>query len=56
MILGYGDCNDVDRLKDDGVLRHVLDGDLVSQSTLSRFENIVTLWKVFKLSGLLVDS
>ena len=49
LILGYEDCNDVDRLKDDGALGHVLGGDLASQPTLSRFENGVTFPEVYDL-------
>ena len=56
LTLGYEDCNDVDRLKDDGALGHVLGGALASQSTLSRFENDVTFGEICELSEQLVDS
>ena len=56
LILGYEDCNDVERLKDDSARIHVLGGELASQSTLSRFENDVTLREAYELSEQLVDS
>ena len=56
LILGYEDCNDVERLKDDGALCHVLGGDLASQPTLSRFENDVTFREVYELLDQMVVS
>ena len=38
-MLGYQDCNDEKHLKNDPILKEVLEGDLCSQPTLSRFEN-----------------
>ena len=39
MMLGYEDTNDVSRLQYDPLFKDVLQGDLASQPTLSRFEN-----------------
>jgi hypothetical protein len=39
MMHGYEDANDADYLKDDPVLQAILEGDVVSQPTISRFEN-----------------
>lgn len=36
---GYQDANDADYLKADPVVQAILDGDIVSQPTISRFEN-----------------
>ena len=36
LILGHEDCNDVERLKDDGALGHVLGGAIASQPTLTQ--------------------
>ena len=39
IMLGYEDANDVDYLKNDPLLQDVLEGELASQPTISRFEN-----------------
>jgi hypothetical protein len=39
MMLGYEDANDVTHLQHDPLFKDVLQGDLASQPTISRFEN-----------------
>jgi hypothetical protein len=39
MMLGYEDANDVTHLQHDLLFKDVLQGDLASQPTISRFEN-----------------
>ena len=39
LIQGYEDANDVNHLKSDPLLPHVLEGEMASQPTISRFEN-----------------
>lgn len=49
MALGYQDCNDAKFLHDDPVMQEVLGGDLCSQPTLCRLENMMdrkTLWSI----------
>lgn len=40
IMLGYEDANDVKYLKNDPLLQDILEGDLASQPTISRFERI----------------
>lgn len=55
LMQGYQDCNDVRHLQNDPLLKDVLEGDLASQPTLSRFENSVDKHSVFSLCGAWVD-
>ena len=41
MMQGYEDANDVEHLKNDPILKSVLEGDLASQPTVFRFENSI---------------
>jgi len=52
---GYEDCNDVSMLKNDPVIKHILEGDLASQPTLSRFENRLNKSDIFALSYAWID-
>ncbi|BAV94349.1 hypothetical protein JBKA6_0336 [Ichthyobacterium seriolicida] len=47
-MLGYQDANDVNHLQKDPLLKDVLQGDLASQPTISRFENSLDKQAVFK--------
>lgn len=49
LMQGYEDCNDVLHLKHDPVYKDILDGDLASQPTLSRFENGIDRQTLFVL-------
>ena len=49
MMHGYEDANDASYLKHDPVLKTILDGDVVSQPTISRFENSIDKHIVFKI-------
>ncbi len=49
MMQGYEDANDAAYLKNDPVLKTILDGDLASQPTVSRFENNVDKHTIFKV-------
>jgi len=46
--LGYEDGNDVNHLKNDPAFQHVLDGELASQPTLSRFENSLRMSEIWR--------
>lgn len=50
MVLGYDDCNDEKYLRNDPVISEALDDDLATQSTLSRFENSLTISDIYRLS------
>ncbi len=54
-MLGYEDTNDVDSLKRDPLFQDVLEGDLASQPTLSRFENRLTKQAIFDLAYAWID-
>ncbi|KAA1243201.1 transposase [Aquimarina sp. RZ0] len=41
LMQGYEDCNDVFHLQHDPLYKDILEGDLASQPTLSRFENSI---------------
>ena len=56
MMLGYEDTNDVNHLKNDPLFKDVLQGDLASQPTISRFENSFDKWSIFELSNAWVDN
>ena len=49
LVQGYRDCNDVGRLQNDPLFKDVLNGDLASQPTLSRFENRMNLRAAFSI-------
>ena len=55
MMLGYEDANDVTHLKHDPLFKDVLQGDLASQPTISRFENSLDKRSIFELSNAWVD-
>ncbi|BAV95233.1 IS1380 family transposase [Ichthyobacterium seriolicida] len=48
IMLGYEDANDVNHLHNDPLFKDVLQGDLASQPTISRFENSFDKQAVFK--------
>ena len=54
-MLGYEDANDVDYLKNDPLLQDVLEGELASQPTISRFENTMNKHTIFELCYTWVD-
>lgn len=49
LMQGYQDANDVNYLKNDPLLKDILEGDLASQPTMSRFENSVDKHSVFAM-------
>ncbi len=49
MMQGYEDANDVHQLKNDPILRTVLEGELASQPTVSRFENSIDKQGIFSI-------
>jgi hypothetical protein len=49
LMLGYEDANDVTHLQHDPLFKDVLQGDLASQPTISRFENSFDKQSIFKL-------
>ena len=55
IMLGYEDANDVEHLKNDPLFKDILQGDLASQPTISRFENSMDRNSFFELSNLWVD-
>jgi len=55
LMQGYEDCNDVHQLKNDPLLKDVLDGELASQPSLSRFENSLDKHAIFGLCYAWVD-
>lgn len=55
MMLGYEDANDVNHLKHDTLFKDVLQGDLASQPTISRFENSLDKQSIFELCNVWVD-
>ncbi|WP_457619102.1 IS1380 family transposase [Lutibacter sp.] len=56
LMLGYEDANDVNHLKNDPLFKDVLQGDLASQPTISRFENSLDKHTIFKLCNTWVDN
>ena len=54
--LGWEDCNDADRLREDPLYSLALGSSLASQPMLSRFENWVDTKALYRMSGVLVDS
>ena len=55
MMLGYEDANDVTHLQHDPLFKDVLQGDLASQPTISRFENSLDKHAVFELCNAWVE-
>jgi hypothetical protein len=55
MIQGYEDANDVIHLKKDPIIKDVLQGDLASQPTISRFENTMDRKALWEMSNFWVD-
>ncbi len=55
LIQGYEDANDVKYLKDDPLLKDVLEGELASQSTISRLENSLDKHSIFAICYAWVD-
>lgn len=55
MMLGYEDANDVFHLQQDPLFKDVLQGDLASQPTISRFENSLDKHSIFELSHFWID-
>lgn len=55
LMQGYEDTNDVGHLKNDPLYRDVLEGELASQPTLSRFENSLDKRSIFALCYAWVD-
>jgi len=55
MMLGYEDANDVTHLQHDPLFKDVLQGDLASQPTISRFENSLDKHSILNLCDAWVD-
>lgn len=55
LMLGYEDGNDVQYLKNDPLLKDVLEGDLASQPTISRIENTLDKHAIFNLCYAWID-
>lgn len=55
MMLGYQDANDVTHLQHDPLFKDVLQGNLASQPTISRFENSLDKHSIFELCNVWVD-
>jgi len=55
MMLGYEDANDVTHLQHDPLFKDVLQGDLASQPTISRFENSLDKRSIFELCAAWVN-
>ncbi len=55
LMLGYEDANDVTHLQNDPIFKDVLQGDLASQPTLSRFENCMDKKAIFEMANHWVD-
>jgi len=52
---GYADCNDEKHLRNDPILNELSDGRVVSQPTLSRFENSITRQDIYRVSEYFVE-
>jgi len=55
LLLGYEDVNDVNHLQNDPLFKDVLQGDLASQPTISRFENSLSKHSIFDLCNVWVN-
>jgi len=56
LMLGYEDANDVFHLKNDPIFKDVLQGNLASQPTISRFENCLDKYSIFELMNAWIDN
>ncbi len=56
LMLGYEDANDVSHLKNDPIFKDVLQCDLASQPTISRFENSLDKLDVFELMNVWLNN
>lgn len=55
LMQGYEDANDVEHLKNDPLFEDILDGDMASQPTMSRFENSLGKQGIFDLCSAWLD-
>lgn len=55
LMQGYEDLNDVHYLKNDPLYKDILGGDMASQPTMSRFENVMDKASIFALCHAWVD-
>jgi hypothetical protein len=55
LMLVYKDANDVTHLQNDPLFKDILQGDLASQPTISRFENSFDKVAIFKLAYAWID-
>jgi hypothetical protein len=55
LMQGYEDCNDIVHLQNDPLFKDILEGDLASQPTMSRFENAIDKRAVFDLCYACID-
>ena len=55
LMQGYADCNDVFHLQNDPLFKDILEGDLASQPTMSRFENAIDKRTIFDLCYACID-
>jgi hypothetical protein len=55
LMQGYEDTNDVFHLQNDPLFKDILEGDLASQPTLSRFENSISKRTIFELCYACID-
>ena len=56
VMLGYEDANDVTHLQHDPLFKDILQGDLASQPTISRFENSLDKHSIFGLCNAWIDN
>jgi len=56
LMLGYEDANDVTQLKNDPLFKDVLQGELASQPTISRFENSLDKHSIYTLMNVWLDN
>ena len=55
LMQGYEDANDASHLKNDPLYKDILEGDLASQPTISRFENSLDKHSIFNLCYAWID-
>jgi len=55
ILLGYEDANDIEKLKQDALIKEILDEKLVSQPTISRFENSFDKTQIFNTLNAWID-
>jgi hypothetical protein len=55
-IQGYEDCNDERYLRNDPVIKEILDGEPASQPTLSRLENSLNIKDIYAISEYFIDN